>query len=214
MGISFKFTAKNSEAMNKLSRMMERAKKESSKTTEEACIHWAKNISWFLYVESVKHEHSYEWYADRHASLGEALGWKIANFKKGVKQPSLVSKGKTPYDGPTGSRKNHAMLVLEKRAWARKFMASGWLQVKRIVQGDKEKLVEKEKVNGKVEVKEVPKLVGKEFEVSIINTSPQAKKFHEQYGITEKALEATRIDIAEYLAMKRKKTVEEILKEE
>lgn len=213
MGVSFKFTVQNSEAMNKLSRMMERAKRESSKTTEEACVHWANNISWFLYLRASENEHTKEWYTDPAHGLGPERGWKIANLKGGKKIDSPVSRG-YPGEGPVGSKKNHAFMVLEKRAWARKFTATAWLRVKRIVSKDKEELHEGTNVNGKVEVKEIPKLVGKSFEVSIINTSPQAHKFHEMYSITQKALEDERQDLASYIAKKRKTTVEDILNEE
>lgn len=198
MGV--KFTMENSQAMGKLSRMMERAKAESPRTTAEMCAHWAKNISYYLWKRAYAAEHPKEWYLNE---LPTQQNWKIANLKNRVKIKSIP-----------GSGKFHVVKVLQERAKHRAFLSAGWLRVKKIVsKNGNERLVPGTILNGKVEVIEQKNLVGSQFNVSIVNTSPKASDFHKLHAITISALEDERQDLAQYIARKKHTTVEKILKE-
>jgi hypothetical protein len=200
MGVKFEFTVENSQVMKKLSKMMEMAKAESNKTPEDLCQHWASNISYFLFKRSKEHEHPQDWYLNQ---LPVFKNWKITS------SPKSPSKGR-PKD-PNG--RYHVLKEVQKRSNHRTFLSSGWLRVKKIVGKKGTKLISGTNVNGKVDVRRIPTLIGSSYSVTITNLSPKAHEFHQKNGITEQALEDERLDLAQYLAMKRKTTVEKILNE-
>lgn len=188
-------------------RMMAKAHSVSSRTGEELAVKWTKNICYYLYKRCAEFSPTKEMFGLGSSSIAVARGFKIAWLKNNQKvTPSLFSdKGKT--------RRNFTR-VAEIMTWRgnhRGFIASGWLNVKKIAQKAGESLQTQTLRNGTVIV-DVQRGIFPKTTVTIINTSDFARPFHDKHDIVALALGDEARDLAEYVSRKTHEDVNEILR--
>lgn len=194
-----------SEQRERLMRMMHKAHSVSSKTGEELAAHWTKNICYYLFARCKAHSPTPEMFGMGLSSIAVAQNYQIKSLKNGIPVPSLYSdKGK--------KRKNFDRVanVMRDRGNHRLFLASGWLNVKKIASRSGERIVPGKIRNGMVLV-EVTDGIFKTIKVTIVNLSRFARTFHSKYSIVPAALEDERQDLAQYISKKTHEDVREIL---
>jgi hypothetical protein len=189
-------------------RMMAKAHAVSSRTGEELAAKWAKNISYYLYKRCAEFSPTAEMFSVV-GSSSIAIGhkFKIAYLKKGMKiAPSPFSdKGKKRKDFTRVAE------IMKDRGNHRKFIASGWLQVKKIVTKSGERLQAQAIRNGAVRV-DVQGGLPPKTTITIVNTSDFARSFHEKHNIVALALSDEARDLAEYVSRKTHEDINEILR--
>lgn len=198
---------KVAEQQKRVMRMMEKAHALSGKTGEELAVHWTKNISYYLYARCRQFSPTKEMFGIGPNSIAAEHHFKIKELKNGV----AIGAERYSDKGKKRSEFTRVAQVMTDRGNHRMFIASGWLNVKKIVTKAGERLEEGQLRTGRVIV-EISGTVFKKIHVRISNMAAYARPFHEQHGIVQAALEDERRDLAEYIARKTHENVDEILR--
>lgn len=193
---------------DRLMRMMKRAHENSGRTGEELAAKWTKNICWYLYKRCREFSPTASAFSILGAdSIALAQSFKIKELKNHlpVGGEKFSDKGK--------KRKDFTRVqdVLRARGAHRMYIASGWLNVKKIATKSGDRLQAGALRNGAVIVT-VTGTIFKTVKVSILNLSTFARPFHDKHGIVAAALEDERVDLAQYISRKTKESVEDILR--
>lgn len=176
----------------RLQRTMARAREVTSRSPEESASHWAKNIALYLYKECVNVAPSQALLA----SLPERLNYRI-------KRTIGASVGIDPH--------NSVNEEVQARIRHRKFLASAWLSVYKIAK--RGHIVKSDQYHSGIVTVIIEKGFGTRVHIVLTNSLPFASEIHAKYGITAKALNDERMDLAEYIAKKTKEDVATILGE-
>lgn len=187
------------EHMDRLKRMMKKAHSVSSRTGEELAVKWARNIAYYLYARCREFSPKPEMFGSGENGIAATHGWKIANLKNHTKLPSPWSK-------------HRVMDIMRNRGRHRLFIASGWLDVKKIVSNNSQRLQTQSMRNGAVIVEVRSEGLFSKIKVRIVNMAVFARPFHEKHDIVNQALEDERLDLAQYISRKTHENIEEIIK--
>lgn len=198
---------KVAEQQKRVMRMMEKAHALSGKTGEELAAHWTKNICWYLYTRCREFSPTKAMFGIGAGSIAASHSFRIKELKNGVP----VGNERYSDKGKKRIEFTRVRDVMIDRGNHRMFIASGWLNVKKIVSKSGTRLEEGQLRTGRVIV-EITGAVFKKVRVQITNMAPYARPFHEQHGIVQAALEDERRDLAEYISRKTHEDIEEILR--